>query len=349
VGARRRGDAGREAGQSTVEWIGLLLVVTALLVGVLAAAGSGRLGATLAESIAMRLLCAVGMSSTCAESGDLVAAYGPEVAGEVERNAPQIVYERGMGALPVDFRSCRNQHCGSGPATGAVWRSDTGEPAVAFVHVVDCRTELARAQSASHGYHCGAERDGNLYLQFWTYYGDSSSLKLLQPVVDGPPLNQHAYHADDWEGYQVRIGPDGVEARASSHHGYNHAGGPRSWLSDAGIVQRSAWGPSTGRLYVSGGSHAGHVYENRRLSIRRLAKAGADLGLDGYALASSKRPPAKLPRHLMLPPPRTRWTPASHLTLIPIETLDAGALATRFAIPPPWEKDVYRDPESEDT
>jgi hypothetical protein len=347
--ARSRGRVDREAGQSTVEWIGLLLVVTALLVGVLAVAGSGRLGATLVESIAMRLLCAVGMSSTCAESGDLVAAYGPDVAGEVERNAPEIVYEKGMGALPVDFRSCRSQRCGSGPETGPVWRSDTGEPTVAFVHVVDCRTELARAESASYAYHCGAERAGNLYLQYWTYYSDSSSLKLLQPVVDGPPLNQHAYHADDWEGYQVRIGPDGVEARASSHHGYNHAGGPGSWLSDAGIVHRSAWGSSTGRLYVSGGSHAGHVYENRRLSIRRLAQAGADLGVDGYALASSERPPAKLPRHLTLPPAKARWTPTPHLTLIPIETLDAKARSTRFAIPPPWEKDVYSDPESQDT
>ena len=349
MGARGRGRVGREAGQSTVEWIGLLLVVSALLAGVLAAAGSDRLGVALAESIAMRLLCAAGMSSPCAESGDLVAAYGPGVAGEVERNAPEIVYEHGMGALPVDFRSCRNQRCGSGPETGAVWRSDTGEPAVAFVHVVDCRTELARAESAGHGYRCGAERAGNLYLQFWTYYSDSSSLKLLQPVVDGPPLNQHADHADDWEGYQVRIGPDGVEARASSHHGYNHEGGPGNWPSDAGIVHRSAWGLSTGRLYVSGGSHAGHVYEHRRLSIRRLAKAGADLGVDGYAVASSERPPADLPRHLTLPPPRTRWTPASHLVLVPIETLDARALATAFAIPPPWEKDVYADPESQDT
>ena len=85
--ARSRGRVDREAGQSTVEWIGLLLVVTALLVGVLAAAGSGRLGATLVESIAMRLLCAVGMSSTCAESRDLVAAYAEDPGRSVNRAA----------------------------------------------------------------------------------------------------------------------------------------------------------------------------------------------------------------------------------------------------------------------
>jgi len=339
----------RQAGQSTVEWIGLLFIVTVLILGVTAGVRSWLPGVTLAESIAMRILCAAGMSSTCAQSGDLVAAYGPELAAEVEKDAPQIVYEDGMGAVPVDFRSCRNQRCGSGPDSGKVSRSYTGEPVVAFVHVVDCRTALSRTKGTARGYDCSGERTGNLYVQYWTYYYNSSSLRLLQPVVDGPPLNQHAYHDDDWEGYQVRIGPDGVDARASSHHGYNYSGGPGSWLSDAGLVQRSAWGPSTGRLYVSGGSHAGHAWEHRRFSVRRLGRAGADLGVDGYALASSRRPPAELPRHMGVKPPKRRWTPSSRLELVPIETLDAGALSTRFAITPPWDKPVYSDPESQGT
>ena len=86
----------------------------------------------------------------------------------------------------------------------------------------------------------------------------------------------------------MRIRPTRTEARATSHHGYNYRGGPGSWLSDAGIVHRSAWGRSLGHLYVSGGSHAGHVDEDRRGS-----------------------------------PPR--WTPADRLQLFPIETLDPGA------------------------
>ena len=45
----------------------------------------------------------------------------------------------------------------------------------------------------------------------------------------------------------------------------------------------------------------------------------------------------------------TRWTPASHLTLIPIETLPGAARRTRFAIVAPWRKPVYRDPEDEGT
>jgi hypothetical protein len=85
-----------------------------------------------------------------------------------------------------------------------------------------------------------------------------------------------------------------------------------SWLSDAGLIHRSAWGPSTGRLYVSGGSHAGHVHEDK-------------------------------------PPARSRWTPADRLTLIPIETLDPAARRTRFAVVPPWRKPVYHDPEDQGT
>ncbi len=334
--------ARRQTGQTTVEWIGLCLVVAALLVGLLAAVGSGLPGGILARSIALRMLCAAGLSSTCAESGDLVAAYGAEVAAAVEQNAPEVVYETGMTALPVDFRSCRGGACGNGPASGPVWRSDTGEPAAAFVHVVDCRTDVSRTESMVRGYDCEGDRAGNLYVQYWLYYEDST---WLGGVVPGGVDR----HEDDWEGAQVRVTPDGVESRATSHHGYNYDGGVTSWPSDTGMVSRAAWDRSTGKLFVSGGSHAGHVHEHRRLSIRRFGNAGAAAGVDAYALARDERPPAKLPRRLTVPPKRSRWTPASRLELIPIETLGARTLRTRFAIAPPWEKPVYRDPEDEGT
>ena len=140
-----------------------------------------------------------------------------------------------------------------------------------------------------------------------------------------------------------------LSAPRTDYNGYNYDGGPMSWPSDTGLVSRSAWDRSTGKLYVSGGSHAGHVHENRHLSVRRVGRAGADLGIDAYALASGHRPPAKPPRRLTVPAARTRWTPASRLTLIPIETLSARALATRFAVTPPWEKPVYTDPEDRGT
>jgi hypothetical protein len=61
--------------------------------------------------------------------------------------------------------------------------------------------------------------------------------------------------------------------------------------------------------------------------------------------------PAAVGGHLHGDAPRpslsrpARWTPASHLALIPIETLGKRARATRFAVTPPWQKLVYLDPE----
>jgi hypothetical protein len=348
VGEGYGSSAKHQAGQATVDWMGLCLLVSLLLAGLLAVIGPRVPGGGLAHSIALRLLCAADLSASCTDSNRLAAAYGPELAAEVEGNAPRIVYEAGMGALPVDFRSCREEACGSGPDSGAVWRSYTGEPTVAFVHVVDCRTAEARAQSAALGYECTGERAGFLYLQYWLYYANSSSLSRVQPIADGV-FHAGAFHLDDWEGYQVRVGADRVESRATSHHGYNYDGGPTSWLSDVGITHRSAWGPSTATLYVSGGSHAGHAHEKWTVTVDRVARHGVNLGLDPYAVARRERPPARVVRKFRGLAPRDRWTPASRIVLIPIESLDAAALDTSFAITAPWTKPVYRDPEDQGT
>jgi len=330
----------RDAGQATIEWVALVCLIAALLVGVLAAVGRGLPGAGLARTIAGRLLCAADLSQSCSTDGELLAAYGPELAGRIADNAPEIGYESGMTALPVDFRSCRGPVCGNGSDSGPVWSSDSGDPAVAFVHAVDCRTAAARAQSTREGYDCFGERAGNLYIQYWLYYEDSTWLGGLKP-------GGLEHHEDDWEGVQLRIGPDGTESRATSHHGYNYDGGPGSWLSDAGVVHRSAWGPTTGRLYVSGGSHAGHVHEPGRVSPRRLKRGAVGVSVDTYAAVRGSPAPARVPRRLTVPPTPPRWTPASQLTLVPIETLDDDALRTSFAIVPPWRKPVYRDPEDQ--
>jgi hypothetical protein len=294
-----------EVGQGTVEWLGLVLLVCLAVVSALALA-TGRVSAAgLARAIAARLVCAAGISGSCSVDSGLVAAYGAELAARVEASAPDIVYEAGMGELPVDFRSCRGGPCAEGPAAGRVWASDTGEPAVAFVHVVDCRTPRAREAGAPRGYDCSAARTGKAYLQYWLYYGDSAT----QPW-SGLPGHPGA-HPDDWEGYQVRIGRDETDARATSHHGYAYGGGPENWPSDVGVVSRPSWGEATGRLHVSAGSHAGHV-------------AGA-------------------------PAQPGRWTPAADLVLIPIESLSSADRRAAFAITPPWRKPVYFDPEAQGT
>jgi hypothetical protein len=304
--AVRSGPAGgrgpADAGQSTVEWIGLVLVASLAVLALATLAGARLPGLALAQAVADRLVCLAQLGGeACGRlpGDELEAAYGAEVAETVRSEAPTIAYEAGMRAVPVDFRSCREDPCSLAPAEGAVLASDRGEPVTLFVHVVDCRAG-AGDRSERLGYDCSGDRAGNLYLQYWAYYPGSQSLR-------GLPGNP-GYHPDDWESAQLRLSPGAADARASSHQGYNYRGGAGNWLSDAGIARRDVWGPAQGRYYVSGGSHAGHAWE----------PSGA-LG---------------------------RWTPGRELNLVPLEEVARGRFANaRFAVPPPWRKRVYRDPE----
>jgi hypothetical protein len=338
-------ERGRDAGQASVEWLGLVLVASLVAGSVLALAAT-RLPATgVARAIAARLICAAGLSE-CSPNGPLVAVYGSELAARVQAGAPEIVYEAGMRDLPVDFRACRASRCADAAKAGPIPASAGGEPAVAFVHAIDCRTSTSRERAAGRGFDCSGPRARSAYIQYWLYYPDSATSPWSE--LPGRP----GAHRDDWEGYQLRIGPHGTEARATSHHGYDYRGGPVNWPTDAGIVSKAAWGEATGRLYVSAGSHAGHVYEPPRLSplrgVRTAARAGAAIaaGAAGRSLPAGARLPTVRFTARRRP---SRWTPASRLVLIPIESLDPAERRTRFAIVPPWRKAVYFDPEDRGT
>lgn len=294
-----------------MEWIGTLCVVFVLLV----AAGVRVPGGELARALASRLLCAAALADGCGDEPVLIAAYGSEVGRLVRWHMPTLVFEQGSWALPVDFRRCRDSACGDGSARGLVHRTDAGLPVTVFVHVVDCREEAA-ARAEAEGAECSGSRAGNLYLEYFTYYADSATLR------DLPVVGAAGYHRDDWEGVEIRIDPDGkVDERASSHDGYNYARGAADWGSDAGIDPlRSAaealgiraengWGPETGTLLVSGGSHAGNAV--------------------GF-------------------PHSDRYTPGRRVHLVPLEPIAATSTAG-FAISPPWRKRLWRDPEAEGT
>lgn len=309
----------RERGQATVEWIGLVLLATLLLLGLLAIAGGRLPGGDLARAILARLVCAVKLDGSCGDDGAALAlAYGPELASAVREQAPDLLYERGMVALPVDYRRCRAPSCSDGASTGVATRSASGEPVTAFTHVVDCRAR-ALATSRRAGYDCSGDRAGSTYLQYFFYYPTSSTAKALP--------GDAGFHLDDWESFHVRLEPGGTSsARASSHHGYNYEFSKLNAGSDAGGAvgravngaveaigarPRGGWGPATGQVHVSGGSHAGNA--------RR----------DGYA------------------PGRT--TPGGRLRLIPVESLSDADRAASFEVVPPWRKPVYTDPESPET
>jgi len=297
-----------------VEWVGTLGVVALLLAG-LVAAGVRVPGADLARLVASRILCAASLADGCGDEPRLIAAYGTEVGKLARRHMPMLAFEEGSRALPVDFRRCRRTSCGDGSERGLVHRSDERLPVTSFVHVIDCREGEAE-EAEAEGADCSGSRAGSLYLQYWLYYADSATLRDV-PIVGGK-----GYHRDDWESVQVRIGPDGrVDQRASSHGGYNYALSAMNWGSDAGIepLKHAAealgaragngWGPETGLLLISGGSHAGNA-------------AGI--------------------------PDGDRFTPGRRVHLIPLEPI-AATDTTTFAIGSPWLKKVWRDPEAEGT
>jgi hypothetical protein len=309
-----------ERGQASPEWVGLILLVALSVSGALVGLGPLPQGVSLARAVGARLICAIDLSDSCQRDPELAAAYGADLAQAVRDHAPMIFYEHGMRALPIDFRSCRSATCGDAGGEGSVWRTDDGGPATAFVHVIDCRAgEQAAFAGANRPADCSGSRAGNVDIQYWLYYAESATLRGI------PVVGAKGYHLDDWESYQVRVGPDGdSDARASSHNGYNYAQGAQDWGSDAGIgIVRNAtelvglrnhngWGPEIGFLFVSGGSHAGSVQ-------------------------------AFLPNYSRLTPPR-------HLGLVPLEPVAAGERrAPHFAISPPWSKQVWRDPEAQST
>jgi hypothetical protein len=298
-----------ERGQATVEWVGLLVLVGLLLLGLLVA-GVRVPAVELARAISSRILCAASLADWCGDQPRLIAAYGTEVGKLVREQMPMLAFEGGSRALPVDFRRCRESACGDGSERGLAHRTDAGLAVTAFVRVVDCRTGVA------DGANCDGDRAGNLYIQYWLYYADSATLREI------PIVGVEGYHPDDWESVQIRIGPDGqVDQRASSHHGYNFGRGVANWGSDAGFApiaaaaeavgvrEANGWGPKTGILFVSGGSHAGNV-------------AGI--------------------------PHVDRFTPGRRVHLVPLEPI-AATDTTTFAVGPPWQKRVWRDPEADRT
>lgn len=297
-----------------------------VLAAALSATGTLAAAASVPRAVLERLVCAVRLSENCRDAPKLDRAYDDELAALLQAHAPTLLYEPGMRALPVDYRRCREDACADGGEDGHQTRSLDDHPVTAFTHVVDCRPGRA-ARGERAGADCSGSRRGNLYLQYWFYYPGSATAEgstPLKPAIRrvSTALGKPSYHPDDWESYQVRIGPRGSFARASSHKRYSYELGPDrlipGFLIDASgrrarFARRprveNGWGPEVGTLYVSGGSHAGsaRVY-------KRVARATKD----------------------------------HRLRLIPLRRI-ATSDRTGFAVTPPWLKRVFRDPEDAGT
>src|SRR4051812_32913728 len=227
-----------EAGQASVEWIGLLLLVSIAFASAIAfvPAVDGR---PFGARIARALVCAV-KPGCHAEGTALRRAYGDRDSALVRANAPNILYEPGTLTLPVDYRRCRSHRCSDAPDDRDldVHRAARGRAeATVFTHLV--------------------RKSGKTYIQYWFYYPDSPSTFMgSHAIAKALGIDDPAFHPDDWEGYQVRIDRNGKKSvRASKHGGYTSCKG---WFLH-NTCER--WGPPNGWTRVSRGSHAGHIPE----------------------------------------------------------------------------------------
>jgi hypothetical protein len=328
-----RGDAEdrhAEVGQASIEWVGLVLL-SSLALTALAAVGPPIDGRSFGGFLAHRFVCAA--QGGCEEGQRALAeAYGPGVAGLVREHAPNLVYERGERRLPVDWRRCRRPECASADDHPDldVHGAPGGARATAFTRVL--------------------RRGERTYLQYWLYYPDStttwaSSDRLWewawqaargQGLVDRVPAYPGA-HRDDWESYAVRLDPDGRARVRASSHGH--------WQGCKELECRNEWTRSTGWTRVSRGSHAGHI------PLRHELRAGArwvhprQIFLPGMPRNRMHRIPL-LPGHDL----NERTTTGEGLRLVPLETLDArGYRPVDEDVRPPWQKDAYWDPESDES
>jgi len=317
-----------ERGQATIEWVGLVLLAS-LVLGALVTAVPVIDGRSFGGFLSHRIFCAIQGGSCDTGDAGLARAYGEDDAALLREYAPDVVYEPGERSIPIDFRSCRAVACAAAPDDRDldVHRSQTGLPATVFTRVI--------------------RRNGNTYLQYWFYYPDSNSTWArsddlwdlgLRPLGFG---EYPGYHRDDWESYQVRLGAPGqAHVRSSSHHDYQ-------WCKQSSC--QNLWGPRTGWTRVSRGSHAGHI------PLERKSEPDGDFpgvlgapGRVGRALRS-RSPESYEPRlpglHL-----RERTSTGDGFVLVPLETIDRSAYRRLGeGISPPWEKDVYEDPESDET
>jgi hypothetical protein len=161
-------------------------------------------------------------------------------------------------------------------------------------------------------------RGGRTYVQYWLYYPDSNTTfagadRAWEASWLLPRVRELVSGTGDWPGYH-RDDWEVVQVRLDPDGS--------AWVraSSHGHYQackedecRNRWASHRGWARVSYGSHAGHI-----------PTGGPD--------------------------PRERTTTAEGLRLIPLETHDRSRYRRRDEkVAPPWHKDAYRDPQSDES
>lgn len=124
--------------------------------------------------------------------------------------------------------------------------------------------------------------------------------------------------------------------RASSH---------RHWQGCKELACKNEWTPRTGWTRVSRDSHAGHIPLRHELR-------GGPLWVHPRQILLPGTRPNRIHRIALLPGHDLdeRTTTGEGLRLVPLETLDArGYRPIDDGVRPPWQKDAYWDPESDES
>ncbi len=241
----------------------------------------------------------------------------------MREHAPGLVYEAGERQLPVDYRRCRDPGCANAPDDPDLdaHRSAAGARATVFTHVV--------------------RRGGRTYIQYWLYYPDSNTawagsdriwrqsavLQMGGLLLRGSTAYP-GFHRDDWEGYQVRIDPDGRTWARSTSHGHYQGCKQRlchnRWLRPDGLdpgLPRQPRRPHPGAAPLAAAA------------TTRPGSPGAVAGL-----------PAAAPRHRPARAHLERGGPAARAARVAAP----GAYRPQDdEVTPPWRKEVYREPASD--
>jgi hypothetical protein len=194
-------------------------------------------------------------------------------------------------------------------------------------------------------------RGGRTYLTYWLYYPDSNTtwagsnsaweaawlIPRLNGIVRRAP-QYPGFHRDDWEAYVIRLHPDGSAWARASSHGHWKTCKEKDCVGD--------WIARTGWMRVSRGSHAGHI------PVRsELRRGGRPVNPREAQLPAPGRP-VRL-HHTPLLPGRGldgRTTTGGGLRLVPLETHDRRRYRENDeTVEPPWRKEAYRDPESDES
>jgi hypothetical protein len=129
--------ARNERGAASVEHLGLALLIAALLLAAIAALAAGpppRQARELGTAITRKIRCAPRLPGPCWRD-PLTEAYGRPLAGLIRSLAPPPTARSGL--VPVDFRYCRSQSCGTPGSTLGLTGSN--RRATAFTSVEDRR------------------------------------------------------------------------------------------------------------------------------------------------------------------------------------------------------------------